>query len=63
MTYYYVEKQGVYSHGVYWIGTDLEQGCAVADSLAAGDIDDYHDWNVYEYHSGNKQKLVYAGVR
>lgn len=47
--YYFVEKSGIYKHGVFWIGTDEAEACAVAKDLASMDIDDYHSWDVLEH--------------
>ena len=44
--YYVIVKQGVYGHGVYWVGTELEAAKKAADLLAENDIDDYHKWVV-----------------
>lgn len=56
---YYLEKQGVYSQGIYWIGEQKEQGIIEADLHAKNDDDDYHTWNVYEYNYGFDDEEVY----
>ena len=49
MTYYYVEKIGVYAHGVFWIGTDVEEGRRMLYELADRDCDSHHDWVLKEF--------------
>lgn len=46
---YYLEKRGIYSHGVYWIGESLEEARRQADIAAEKDRDGYHLWAVIEY--------------
>jgi len=46
---YFLYKEGVYGHGVFWIGDDLEEGRRRADSAANLDIDDYHEWGLYKF--------------
>lgn len=46
---YIVEKEAAYSHGIFWIGEDLEKAKASADNLAAYDSDDHHEWHVKEF--------------
>jgi hypothetical protein len=66
---YFIYKQGVYGHGVFWIGEDLEAGKAEADRLASADEDDYHDWELQKLgasHDPSKDgvnEIVYTGVR
>ena len=48
---YFIEKVGVYPHGVAWIGDDLEEGEKKAKEFAQQDVDDYHEWVVYEFAS------------
>ena len=66
---YFIQKEGVYYHGVYWIGESLEDGAAMTDELATNDKDDYHDWVLYIYSpqkngdAVDANKEVYRGVR
>ena len=46
---YYIYKEAVYGHGVYWIGEDLEEGKGELDRLVSLDDDAHHDWNLYKY--------------
>lgn len=46
---YIVEKKGIYLHGVFWIGNDLEEAKKKADEFASHDPDDYHHWVVSEF--------------
>lgn len=46
---YYVEKLGVYSHGLHWAGTSLPDAKFEAQRLADMDEDDYHRWVVRQY--------------
>lgn len=47
--YYYVQKQGTYPQGVYWIGESEEQAVIEAKRLACEDTDSYHTWDVHLY--------------
>ena len=68
---YYLYKEGVYGHGVFWIGEDLQEGKAEADKAATLDKDDYHSWEVRQlgseedkaYWDDSAYDLVYIGVR
>ena len=46
---YYLYKKGVYGHGVFWIGGELEEGKLEADKAASLDCDDYHEWQLKKY--------------
>lgn len=46
---YYIEKQGVYGHGVFWIGESLEKAVSKANKFAKLDRDNYHSWAVCEF--------------
>jgi len=46
---YFVQKEAIYSHGIYWIGFDYDEGIEVARRLARTDVDDHHDWVLYQY--------------
>jgi len=45
-TIYIVEKDAKYLHGVFWIGSDLEEAKRQADKYAENDKDGHHDWYV-----------------
>jgi hypothetical protein len=49
MTYYYIERMGIYGQGVFWIGTVLEEGKKELKRLALADRDSYHEWHLREY--------------
>lgn len=53
---YFVQKEGVYFHGIYWIGEDLEEAKQKAKEFASKDVDDYHSWVVYKYSEATLQK-------
>ena len=59
MSYFYVQKEGVYSHGVFWIGEDKKAGQIAADRLAGSDSDDYHEWVLYEHKENENPEIVY----
>jgi hypothetical protein len=69
--YYFIEKMGVYAHGVFWIGKDLDEAKREADRLASVDSDAYHDWNVklFDDHAcadannDPTHRVIYKGVR
>jgi hypothetical protein len=46
---YFIQKVGAYYHGVFWIGTDEEEGHKEARRLAQADRDDHHGWVLYKY--------------
>lgn len=46
---YYIEKEGVCFHGVFWIGINLEKGKKMVDKFARSDVDDYHSWVLKKY--------------
>lgn len=46
---YFLYKVGVYGHGVFWIGDDLDEGKRVAEHAASMDRDDYHEWEIYRF--------------
>lgn len=46
---FFVQKEGVYFHGVYWIGASEEVGNEKLRSFAVADRDSYHEWALYEY--------------
>jgi len=49
MKIYFLIRLGVYDKGVYWIGTNQDEGVAKAEEFARHDGDNYHVWTVYEY--------------
>ncbi len=51
---YYIEKEGVYNQGVFWIGDDLYEGVRELLNLTYKDEDDYHHWCIKEYEVGNQ---------
>lgn len=48
-TIYFIEKVGVYGHGVYFITHDKSEAIERARLLASNDRDNYHAYVVYEY--------------
>ena len=50
MSLYYLQKEGIYPQGVFWIGESKQQGIIEADLFAANDEDSYHSWDLYEYN-------------
>ena len=57
---YYVQKEGVYFHGIFWIGDSPEEGVAQANQLAKNDQDSYHYWRVYKYIGSGEDKIMYS---
>ena len=41
---YFIEKEGVYSQGVFWIGESLIEGVHELMLLCNTDTDSYHEW-------------------
>ena len=48
--YYFIQKEGVYPQGVYWIGSDEATAASKLVELAQSDRDSYHYWVLYEYN-------------
>jgi hypothetical protein len=46
---YYLEKNGVHTHGIFWIGSSLDEGIKQTDHAASNDIDNYHTWDLVKY--------------
>ncbi len=46
---YYIEKMGIYSQGIYWIGIKANQGADKVEQLAKEDKDGYHTWHLKKY--------------
>lgn len=49
MEIYYIVKSGVYDHGVFWIGQDVNLAINKAKEYASNDIDNHHLWVVRKY--------------
>jgi hypothetical protein len=56
---YYVQMEGVYYHGIYWIGSTEEEGKLQADRLASEDSDSYHKWVLYLYKFDDQCSIRY----
>ena len=54
---YFVEKVGVYGHGVFWIGESVDLAIEVAKDLAEKDSDNYHDWTVYKFNRPSEKEI------
>ena len=46
---YYIQKYGVYCHGVYWVGSDVKAGMNRLLELAESDEDDLYKWELIRY--------------
>ena len=63
---YFLYKSGVYGHGVFWIGSDLNEVKRIAEHAASMDHDDYHEWEIYRFSeqtafkSDAEHELVFA---
>ena len=68
---YFLYKEAVYGHGVFWIGNDIEEGKLQADRAANLDRDNHHHWVLYEFLDQEDHdfadesfhKEIYCGVR
>ena len=58
---YYITKEGIYDHGVYWVGFCKREGEAAAAYLASADVDDYHEWVLYEYKQSSLKRGFLLG--
>ena len=38
----FIEKQGIYGHGIWWFGTDINEAINKCNQLAQQDYDDWH---------------------
>lgn len=45
-TIFYIEKAGIYKHGVFWIGTCQLEGRQKVDEFAELNKDDWHYWSL-----------------
>ena len=54
---YFIEKVGVYGHGVFWIGTDCEAAIEECKRLALIECDSHHVFIVCEFGLLNASKL------
>lgn len=50
---FFIQKQGMYHHGVHGIFTDFQDAVEGCDTCAASDLDDYHDWVVIRAPAGS----------
>lgn len=48
-TLYYLEKEGVYFHGIFGIYVDLDVAIEDAKFASDSDNDDYHTWVVKKF--------------
>ena len=46
---YFIQKEGVCSHGIFWYGDSEEEGRKKTGALAQLDCDDYHSWVLYRF--------------
>lgn len=51
---FFIQKEGVYSRGVFWIGTDANIGIDKVNKLANADEDHWHKWILYKFIPNNK---------
>ena len=59
---YFLQKEGVYGQGIFWIGQSVAQGITIADKAAAADTDDYHRWVVFKYNrAASKENYAETG--
>jgi len=54
---YFVEKKGMYGHGIFWIGEDLEEAKKMADHFAENDRDDHHSYDVFKFQDQKSSKM------
>lgn len=43
----FIQKEGVYGHGIFWIGSDQKEGIEKCKQFSQEDYDDYHEWVLY----------------
>ena len=58
---YFVQKAAIYSHGVFWIGENLEEAKKECDRLALEDLDAHHTYTVYDFGILNNDKMPSKG--
>jgi len=48
---YYIEKVGIYNHGVMWIGGCKDDGIKEVALLSLADRDDHHTYELFKYNA------------
>ena len=61
METYFIQKRGVYFHGVFGIYFDKDEAISNCRELANNDTDDYHTWQVFKCESGHRYSGKYDG--
>ncbi len=50
---FFLQKEAIHYHGVFWIGDDPDEGKRQADLAAESDSDGHHDWVLYKFTSNS----------
>lgn len=58
---YFIQKEAIYPHGVFWIGRNKKEGIKECDRLAAIDCDDWHTYKLYEFGILNRESMPNGG--
>ena len=58
---YFIQKAAIYSHGVFWIGENLEEAKKECDRLGLEDLDAHHTYTVYEFGILNSDEMPRKG--
>lgn len=58
LNFYYIEKVGVYNHGVMWIGESLNEGIEQVKLLTLADRDNYHKYELYKHNPWTTEKII-----
>lgn len=61
MNIFYIQKEGVYPQGVFWIDFNFQEGVEKLKQLHKSDSDNYHDWRLYQYNEHRESVDVYFG--
>ncbi len=63
LVYYFIQKEGIYPQGVYWIGRYMRNGLHRLNKLAQSDTDNYHRWVLYRYRQTPETHVKLAEAR
>ena len=54
----FIQKEAIYSHGLFWFGDSLDDAIDECNRLADIDIDSHHEYIVYEFGILNADKMI-----
>ncbi len=66
---FFIEKVGVYGHGVFWIGESEDIGVLKCIEFSNNDRDNYHSWQLYkfidqqDFKNDSEHKLIFETTK